>query len=148
MGLAATGSICSLFARRVAFGLCRRSVCTYAKRMRMARHLGFREGRGADSAGNTRSWSRSPATPAGLGGPHDVRKCIVRRQGGRFPRGSVQRVCMRLGASSGVYIATPLPPVADCRCTSVPASVGVAVDGVRMAGQLPHGEGRGPDSAG
>ena len=51
MGLAATGSICALLAGRVAFGLCRRSVCTYAKRMRMARHLGFREGRGADSAG-------------------------------------------------------------------------------------------------
>ena len=55
MGLAATGSICALLAGRVAFGLCRRSVCTYAKRMRMARHLGFREGRGADSAGNTQS---------------------------------------------------------------------------------------------
>ena len=51
MGLAATGSICALLAGRVAFGLCRRSVCTYAKRMRMARHLGFREGRGPDSAG-------------------------------------------------------------------------------------------------
>ena len=51
MGLAATGSICSLFAGRVAFGLCRRSVCTYAKRMRMARHLGFRERRFPDSAG-------------------------------------------------------------------------------------------------
>ena len=51
MGLAATGSICALFAGRVAFGLCRRSVYTYAKRMRMARHLGFREGRGPDSAG-------------------------------------------------------------------------------------------------
>ena len=53
MGLAATGSICSLFAGRVAFGLCRRSVCTYAKRMRMARHLGFRERRFPDSAGKT-----------------------------------------------------------------------------------------------
>ena len=53
MGLAATGSICSLFAGRVAFGLCRRSVCTYAKRMRMARHLGFRERRFPHSAGQT-----------------------------------------------------------------------------------------------
>ena len=53
MGLAATGSICALLAGRVAFGLCRRSVCTYAKRMRMARHLGFRERRGPHSAGKS-----------------------------------------------------------------------------------------------
>jgi len=51
MGLAATGSICALLAGRVAFGLCRRSVCTYAKRMRMAWHLRHAQGRAADSAG-------------------------------------------------------------------------------------------------
>ena len=55
MGLAATGSICALLAGRVAFGLCRRSVCTYAKRMRMAWHLRHAQGRAADSAGNTQS---------------------------------------------------------------------------------------------
>ena len=53
MGLAATGSICALLAGRVAFGLCRRSVCTYAKRMRMAWHLRHAQGRAADSAGKT-----------------------------------------------------------------------------------------------
>ena len=63
MGLAATGSICALLAGRVAFGLCRRSVCTYAKRMRMARHLGFREGRFPDSAGHTRPWPRKLCQP-------------------------------------------------------------------------------------
>ena len=49
--LPATGGIGRLFAGRVAFGLCRRSVCTYAKRMRMARHLRYGEGRVPHSAG-------------------------------------------------------------------------------------------------
>ena len=63
MGLAATGSICALLAGRVTFGLCRRSVCTYAKRMRMARHLGFRERRFPHSAGHTRPWPRKLCQP-------------------------------------------------------------------------------------
>lgn len=35
-----------------------------------------------------------PAAAAALGEPHDIRKGIIRRQGGRLPRCSIQRVGM------------------------------------------------------
>ena len=84
MGLAATGSICALLAGRVAFGLCRRSVCTYAKRMRMARHLGFREGRGADSAGKSGQWLRRPRQPPATRGSQNAPRSTA--AGCRQPR--------------------------------------------------------------
>lgn len=101
MGLAATGSICALFAGRVAFGLCRRSVCTYAKRMRMARHLGFREGRGPDSAGQTRSCPPQTAPAAGSGRPHDVRQRVVRWQAAGLPGRAIQ--CVRMGLAAADF---------------------------------------------
>ena len=161
MGLAATGSICSLFARRVAFGLCRRSVCTYAKRMRMARHLGFRERRGAHSAGHTRSCPPQPAPATGLGGPHDVRQGIVRRQGGRFSRRPGQGMGMGLGAAYIISrasiarrapnrIVPPRPLHSVITSTRPSGGIVVSLDSVfvPMLRQLRHAQGRGADSAG
>ena len=119
-------------------GVARVTVC-------MARHLLFCERCGPDSAGHTRSWSRSPATAAGLGGPHDVRKGIVRRQAtGSLGTGTRQAVRVGLGAARGIgrlfagavaggFRVRPVSPLAEF---------------MRMARHLLHGESRGLDSAG
>lgn len=62
----------------------------------MARHLGFREGRGPDSAGHTRSCPPQPAPATGLGGPHDVRKGIIRGQGIGAARCTGKHMCVGL----------------------------------------------------
>ena len=85
-------------------------------------------------------------TPAaGSGRPHDVRKGIIRRQGGRLPRCSIQRVRMGLRATGSpcLSLSCDLAPLAtSCRiCRARSGSVAVR-------GHLLRGKRRGPDSAG
>ena len=87
----------------------------------------------------------TPAT--GLGRPHDVRKGVIRRHGGRLSRCSIQRVRMGLRATDGAGGYSRRPD------TSIPATKTARVI-VRtlhcmfMAGQLLHAQRRGADSAG
>ena len=113
--------------------------------MPVAGQLLDREGRAADSAGQTRSCPPQTAPAAGSGRPHDVRKGIIRRQGGRLPRCSIQRVRMGLRATGSpcLSLSCDLAPLAtSCRiCRARSGSVAVR-------GHLLRGKRRGPDSAG
>ena len=115
--------------------------------MPVACHLLHRERGLADSAGHTRSWSRSPATAAGSGRPHDVRKGIIRRQGGRLPRCSIQRVRMGLRATDGAGGCGRLPDTSS-PATKTARGIPRTSHCMFMAGQLLDREGRGSHSAG
>ena len=67
--------------------------------MPMTGQLRYGEGRVPHSAGHTRPWPHRPRLLLGSGRPHDIRKCIVRRQAVGFPRCSRERVGMRLAAT-------------------------------------------------
>lgn len=85
-------------------------------------------------------------TPAaGSGRPHDVRKGIIRRQGGRLPRCSIQRVRMGLRATGSpcLSLSCDLAPLAtSCRICRARSGT------VAVRGHLLRGKRRGPDSAG
>ena len=85
-------------------------------------------------------------TPAaGSGRPHDVRKGIIRRQGGRLPRCSIQRVRMGLRATGSpcLSLSCDLAPLAtSCRICRARSGT------VAVRGHLLRGKRRGADSAG
>ena len=124
-------------------GVARVTVC-------MARHLLFCERCGPDSAGNTWSWSRSPATAAGSGRPHDVRKGIIRRQAVGFPRYSRERVGMRLAVASSRHSTrfhdggTAFPSVKSIPGIGITCKTNL----MSVTGQLRLRERRGAHSAG
>lgn len=86
---------------------------------------------------------------AALGGPHNVRQCIIRWQRRGIPRRAGQAVRVGLGAAGRscwcltvfvVYLTYP-PTTASSRAIE-------EVNCVIMSRHLLHGEGRGPHSAG
>ena len=82
---------------------------------------------------------------AGLGGPHDVRKRVVRGQAVGFPRCPIQRVGVRLTATSGLREGkTP----SSCRISIQPGLADVLGYTVAMRCQLRHAQRGFPDSAG
>ena len=119
----------------------------FAITMRMARHLLHGESRGLDSAGKTRSCPPQTAPAAGSGRPHDVRKGIIRRQGGRLPRCSIQRVRMGLRVTDGAGGCGRLP---DTRSPATKTARGIPRTShcMSVAGQLLYRERGLADSAG
>lgn len=87
-------------------------------------------------------------TPAaGLGRPHDVRKGVIRRHGGRLSRCSIQRVRMGLRATDGTGGCCRLPDTSS-PATKTARGIPRTSHCMFMTGQLLDREGRGPDSAG
>ena len=85
------------------------------------------------------------APAAGLSRPHDVRQRVVRGQAVGFPRCPIQRVGVRLRATSGLRAGkTP----SSCRISIRPGLADVLGYTVVMFSQLLHREGRTADSAG
>ena len=87
-------------------------------------------------------------TPAaGSGRPHDVRKGIIRRQGGRLPRCSIQRVRMGLRVTDGAGGCGRLP---DTRSPATKTARGIPRTShcMSVAGQLLYRERGLADSAG
>ena len=119
----------------------------FAITMRMARHLLFCERGLPDSAGQTRSCPPQTAPAAGSGRPHDVRKGIIRRQGGRLPRCSIQRVRMGLRVTDGAGGCGRLP---DTRspATKTARDIPRTSHCMSVAGQLLYRERGLADSAG
>ena len=115
--------------------------------MLMAGQLCFRERRAAHSAGQTRSCPPQTAPAAGSGRPHDVRKGIIRRQGGRLPRCSIQRVRMGLRVTDGAGGCGRLP---DTRspATKTARDIPRTSHCMSVAGQLLYRERGLADSAG
>ena len=85
-------------------------------------------------------------TPAaGSGRPHDVRKGIIRRQGGRLPRCSIQRVRMGLRATGSPCLSLSCdlaPLVTSCRICRARSGT------VAVRGHLLRGKRRSSHSAG
>ena len=150
MGTAPPGSACSpVTPRKLGRTL---SPCTTwsihgAVRMAMARYLARGQRRAADSAGKTRSCPPQTAPAAGSGRPHDVRKGIIRRQGGRLPRCSIQRVRMGLRVTDGAGGCGRLP---DTRSPATKTARGIPRTShcMSVAGQLLYRERGLADSAG
>ena len=113
----------------------------------MAGQLLYREGSGADSAGNTRSCPPQPAPATGLGGPHDVRQRIIRGQGIGAARCTGKRMCVGLGAASIVCPASYIWLLPFSRVMPAP-TLRPLHHIVRMAGQLLDRERGLADSAG
>ena len=85
------------------------------------------------------------APAAGLSRPHDVRQRVVRGQAVGFPRCPIQRVGVRLRATSGLRAGkTP----SSCRISIRPGLADVRGHMVAMFSQLLHAQRRGADSAG
>ena len=113
----------------------------------MAGQLCFRERRGPDSAGHTRSCPPQPAPATGLGGPHDVRQRIIRGQGIGAARCTGKRMCVGLGAASIVCPASCIWLRPFSRVMPAP-TLRPLHHIVRMAGQLLDREGGFAHSAG
>ena len=121
--------------------------CDLAITMCMAWHLLNAQRRSPDSAGQTRSCPPQTAPAAGSGRPHDVRKGIIRRQGGRLPRCSIQRVRMGLRVTDGAGGCGRLP---DTRSPATKTARGIPRTShcMSVAGQLLYRERGLADSAG
>jgi len=148
MGLRSACCISRLFAGvRTAFGFRNIAISALIERMSMAWHLRHAQGRGAHSAGQTRSCPPQTAPAAGSGRPHDVRKGIIRRQGGRLPRCSIQRVRMGLRVTDGAGGCGRLP---DTRspATKTARDIPRTSHCMSVAGQLLYRERGLADSAG
>ena len=87
-------------------------------------------------------------TPAaGSGRPHDVRKGVIRRHGGRLSRCSIQRVRMGLRATDGTGGCCRLPDTSS-PATKTARGIPRTSYCMFMTGQLCFRQRRGPDSAG
>ena len=67
----------------------------------MAGQLLHAQRRFPDSAGHTRPWPHRPRLLLGSGRPHDIRKCIVRRQAAGLPGRAIQ--CVRMGLAAADF---------------------------------------------
>jgi hypothetical protein len=143
-----TGNVNNIFIQRAGASPRIKPACRALRvGMLMTGQLRHAQGRGAHSAGKTRSCPPQTAPAAGSGRPHDVRKGIIRRQGGRLPRCSIQRVRMGLRVTDGAGGCGRLP---DTRSPATKTARGIPRTShcMSVAGQLLYRERGLADSAG